>query len=73
MRRFVLIVPLTLLAADALADTRLYCCQDAKSRAVFSDELCGPSAEIVELEVPIRVFASARRAWTCSRSGPAWT
>jgi hypothetical protein len=51
MRRFVLIAPLTLLAVDAFADTLLYRCHDAKGRAVFSDEPCGPSAEIVELEV----------------------
>jgi hypothetical protein len=50
MRRFVLIAPLTLLAADAFADT-LYRCQDAKGRVTFSDEPCGPAAEIVELEV----------------------
>ncbi|WP_246194991.1 DUF4124 domain-containing protein [Allochromatium palmeri] len=48
MRRFVLIAPLTLLALDAFADALLYRCQDAKGRAVFSDEPCGPSAEIVE-------------------------
>ena len=59
MRRFVLIVPLTLLAADAFADT-IYRCQDAKGRAVFSDEPCGPAAEIVELEVH-RPSAAQRR------------
>lgn len=59
MRRFVLIAPLTLLAADAFADT-LYRCQDAKGRAVFSDEPCGPAAEIVELEVH-RPSAAQRR------------
>lgn len=50
MRRFALIAPLTLLAVDAFADT-LYRCQDAKGRAIFSDNPCGSSAEIVELEV----------------------
>jgi hypothetical protein len=43
MGRFVLIAPLTLLAADAFADT-LYRCQDAKGRVTFSDEPCGPAA-----------------------------
>lgn len=50
MRRFVLIVPLTLLAVEAFADT-LYRCRDATGRVTFSDEPCGPAAEIVELEV----------------------
>ncbi|BCU08400.1 DUF4124 domain-containing protein [Allochromatium tepidum] len=52
MRRFVLIAPLTLLAA--------YRCQDAKGRVTFSDEPCGPAAEIVELEVH-RPSAAQRR------------
>lgn len=60
MRRFALIAPLTLLAADALADTRLYRCEDPKGRAIFSDEPCGPSAEIVELEIH-RPSAAQRR------------
>lgn len=60
MRRFALIAPLILLAADALADTRLYRCEDSKGRAIFSDEPCGPSAEIVELEIH-RPSAAQRR------------